>query len=210
MLRSTFRSMTYVSCCVAVLALSNFALGQSEFSADIVNNQTPTKTPTKAYFGRDKMRFETAENSARGGGAVILDLATQKFVVLMPKQNMYMEMPEHAMESRGMFQFFKSGDAENACADWLKVEENKGGTCHKLGHETVNGRDTVKYEGTNSSGESKTAWLDAKVRFPIKWQGKDSGGELRNIQEGPQPASLFEIPAGYSKMDTGNMMKDPH
>jgi hypothetical protein len=41
----------------------------------------------------------------------------------------------------------------------------------------------------------------------VKWQGKDSGGELRNIQEGSQPASLFEVPAGYTKMDMGGMMQ---
>jgi len=30
---------------------------------------------------------------------------------------------------------------------------------------------------------------------------------MRNIQEGAQPASLFEIPAGYTKMDMGSMMQ---
>jgi hypothetical protein len=54
------------------------------------------------------------------------------------------------------------------------MEHNKGGTCHKVGNETVNGR---------------------------------SAGELRNIQEGTQSATRFEIPAGYSKMDIGNMMQ---
>ena len=108
-----------------------------------------------------------------------------------------------------MFAFFKSGDVENACSDWLKLERNKGGTCHKVGSETVNGRNTVKYEGTNASGETSSVWLDSKLRFPVKWQGKNNGGEMRNIQEGPQPASLFEIPAGYTKMDMGNMMQRP-
>ena len=50
-------------------------------------------------------------------------------------------------------------------------------------------------------------WLDPKLRFPVKWQGKDGSGEMRNIQEGPQPASLFEVPAGYTKMDMGGMMQ---
>jgi hypothetical protein len=33
---------------------------------------------------------------------------------------------------------------------------------------------------------------------------------LRNIQEGTQPASLFEIPDGFTKMDLGGMMQQPH
>jgi hypothetical protein len=86
------------------------------------------------------------------------------------------------------------------------MPHNQGGTCRKVGSETVNGRNAVKYEGTNSSGETEQVWLDPKLRFPLKWQGKNHGGELRNIQEGGQPASLFEIPAGYTKMDLGGMM----
>ncbi len=111
------------------------------------------------------------------------------------------------MESRGMFHFFKSGDVDNACTDWLKLKDNQGGTCHKVGSETVNGRSTVKYEGTNAKGEAGAMWLDSKLRFPVKWDGKNGGGELQNIKEGPQPASLFEIPAGYKKFDMGNMMQ---
>jgi len=50
-------------------------------------------------------------------------------------------------------------------------------------------------------------WLDPKLRFPVKWEGKNGSGELRNIQEGSQPSSLFEIPSGYTKFDMGAMMK---
>ena len=78
-----------------------------------------------------------------------------------------------------------------------------------MGHDTVNGRNTVKYEGTNSKGDSGYFWIDPQLRFPVKWQdNKDNnGGELRNIQEGTQPASLFQVPAGYTKFDMGGMMQ---
>jgi hypothetical protein len=201
------RSVIRFTCCVAVLAAGTLALAQTEFSADIVNDQAAGKAATKVYFGKDKVRFDAPDNS--GGGVVILDLNTQSILVLMAKQRMYMEMPSQMMESRGMFQFFKSGDVDNACADWLKVSKNQNGTCHKVGHETVNGRDTVKYEGTGANGDNGTFWLDSKLRFPVKWQGKKDGGELRNIQEGAQPASLFEIPAGYNKMDMGGLTQRP-
>ena len=67
----------------------------------------------------------------------------------------------------------------------------------------------MKYEGTNSKGDSGTVWLDSKLRFPVKWQEKSGGFELRNIQEGTQPASLFEVPAGYTKFDMGAMTRNP-
>jgi hypothetical protein len=204
------RLMVRTSCLVALLVIANLAFAQTEFSADVVDNERAGKGLTKVYFGKDKMRFDSKDdNEARGGGAVIFDLTNESWVVLMAKQHMYMEMPAKMMENRGMFAFFKSGDVENACSDWLKLSRNKGGTCRKVGSESVNGRNTVKYEGTNSSGETNSVWLDSKLRFPVKWQGKNNGGEMRNIQEGPQPASLFEIPAGYTKMDMGGMMQRP-
>jgi hypothetical protein len=64
-----------------------------------------------------------------------------------------------------------------------------------VGNETVNGRSAVKDEATNSGGEPSSVRLDPKLRFPVKRQGKSSAGELRNIQEGAQSASLFEIPS---------------
>ena len=89
----------------------------------------------------------------------------------------------------------------------LTTANAQGASCHKVGNETINGRSTVKYEATSANGDVSHFWLDPKLRFPIKWQGKNSDGEVRNIQEGAQPASLFEIPAGFSKMDMGAMMQ---
>jgi len=204
------RLMIRMSCFVALLIVGSFAVAQTEFSADIVetNSEKTHKGPTKVYFGKDKMRFDSADNSdPRSGGSVIFDLANQSWTVLMEKQHMYMEMPSKMMENRGMFEFFRSGDVDNACADWLKLARNKGGSCNKVGSETVNGRSTVKYEGTNDKGETSDVWLDSKLRFPVKWTGKNGGGEMQNIKEGSQPASLFEIPAGYTKLDMSKMMQ---
>ena len=204
------RLMIRMSCLVALLVAASFSLAQTEFSADVVesNSQKSGRGPTKVYFGKDKMRFDSADNGdPRNGGSVIFDLTNQTWVVMMEKQHMYMEMPTKMMENRGMFEFFRSGDVDNACADWLKLARNKGGTCHKEGSETVNGRNTVKYEGTNDKGETSDVWLDSKLRFPVKWTAKNGGGELQNIKEGSQPASLFEIPAGYTKFDMSKMMQ---
>lgn len=205
------RWMIRISCFVALLVVANLALAQTEFSGEVVDTrgQKADRGPTKVYFGKDKMRFDSAESEdpRGGGGSVIFDFSNDSWIVLMAKQHMYMQMPTQMMEKRGMYSFFRTGDAENACADWLKMAANKGGTCHKVGSETVNGRSTVKYEGTNAKGETGNVWLDPKLRFPVKWQGKNNGGELRNIREGSQPASLFEIPAGYTKFDMGAMMK---
>ena len=203
-----------VSCVLVLLFASSFVMAQTEFSADIVDLQKGgTTTPTKIYFAKDKIRIESQNSSAHGGGAVIVNFATQTSMVLMAQQHMYMEVPAQSQAQRQSYAgaFFRTGDVENACGDWQKIASNQTSTCRKVGNESVNGRSAVKYEATNKSGDVSQFWLDPKLRFPVKWQGKNSGGELRNIQEGTQPASLFEVPAGFTKMQMpGGMMQQPH
>lgn len=203
------RTLSRVCPLLAIILLASFALAQTEFSAEMVETSKGDAPQAKIYFAKDKMRFEPAKKDPRGGGALIVNLATQTSTVLMDQQHMYMEMPAQMANQRRGYNLFRVGDVEDACSEWLAQPTNKGGTCHKVGNETVNGRSTVKYEGTNANGETGTVWIDPKLRFPVKWQGKNGAGELRNIQEGSQPASLFEIPAGYSKFDMGSMMQRP-
>jgi len=211
MLRKMMRELIRTSCLIVFLLAASFALAQAEFSAEILDTQkSETVSQAKIYMANDKLRIETAAGSTKGrgqGGAVVMNLTAQTVTVLMDQQHMYMEMPAQAQGQRMAYasNFFRTGDVEAACSDWAQQARNKGGTCHKVGSDTVNGRSAVKYESTNANGDTSTFWIDPKLRFPVKWQGKNSSGELRNIQEGTQPASLFEIPAGYTKFDMGNM-----
>lgn len=199
-----------VLCLFLTLGLASVASAQSDFSADVYELQkSDTAAQAKIYLSKDKIRVEPARKDARGGGAFIMDLGTQTSIVLMDQQRMYMELPVQMAAQRNAYNFFRVGDVENACSSWLNEGRNKGGSCHKVGTDTVNGRSAIKYEGTNANGDSGTFWVDPKIAFPIKWQGKNSSGELRNIQEGAQPASLFAVPAGYNKLDMGNIMQ-PH
>jgi len=200
-----------IFCFFALILAAGLMLAQTEFSAEIVDLQKPgAPTTAKVYFGKDKLRIESQNSGARAGGALIMNLATQTSTVLLPQQHMYMEMPAQSQAQRLGYAFFQTGDVENACSDWQKLASNKGGSCHKVGDESVNRRETVKYESANASGETNQFWLDPKLRFPIKWQGKNSG-ELRNIQEGSQPSRLFEVPAGFTKMEMpASMMQQAH
>lgn len=205
------RWMTRVFCFCALMLAAGFVLAQAEFSADVVDLQrSGTPAQARIYFTKDKMRAEPQGGSAHGGGAVIVNLAAQTSIILMTQQHMYMEMPAQNQAQRLGYAFFEADDVENACTYWQKSGHNQSGTCHKIGSDSVNGRSAVKFETTNSNGDVSHFWLDSKLRFPIKWDTKNSSGELRNIQEGAQPASLFEVPAGYTKMQIpGGMMQMP-
>ena len=157
---------------LAVILVASVALAQTEFSAEIVDLEKPGTAAAKLYFGKDKLRIESQNSGARSGGALIMNLATQTSTVLMPQQHMYMDMPAQSKAQRLGYTFFQTGDVENACSDWLKLASNKGGSCHKIGDESVNGRDTVKYEWTNANGETNQFWLDPKLRFPLSGRAR--------------------------------------
>ena len=198
-------------CLVLFSLLTIGAFAQEDFSADMVNTSDKTASGTgKIYASKDKMRFESREQSGHGG-TVIMNFSTQTMDILMPERKMYIENPMgQGPGAQRTLNLFRVGDADNACDEWQKWRKaagKTGGSCHKVGSDVVNGRSTVKYEGTSAEGETSQVWIDPKLRFPIKWQGKNSGGELRNIQEGTQAASLFAVPSDYQKMDLGSMMQ---
>jgi len=209
------RCVARISCFLTLMFAATFVLAQTEFSAEMVDTQKQgTPTTAKLYFAKDKLRIESQTAGAHGGGVIIMNYATQTGIVLMAQRQMYMEMPAQAQTQRmgNAAAFFRTGDVENACGDWQKMG-HEGNSCRRVGDESVNGRSTVKYETTNASGEVSHFWLDPKLRFPVKWEGKNGNGELRNIQVGTQPASLFEIPAGFTKfeMPAGmGGMQQPH
>lgn len=211
MTQKTIQKMMWTCCVIALLLSATFAFAQTEFSGEMFDSQKGSTG--KVYFAKDKVRFESTNKDPRSGGVAIMNLATQTTTVLMSQQHMYMDLSPQLASQRTVYNFFRTGDVEAACSDWMQLPQNKGGSCRKVGSETVNGRSTVKYEGTNAKGETGDVWLDPKLRFPVKWEGKNGSWELRNIQEGTQPASLFEIPADYKKFEMpnmGGMMKQPH
>jgi hypothetical protein len=88
----------------------------------------------------------------------------------------------------------------------LKQEFPGGSSEYRMiGKETVNGRETEKWEFTqqrNQKTSRSVQWYDPKLKLAVREELP--GGyirELKNIQEGAQPVSLFELPQGYSKKE---------
>ena len=74
---------------------------------------------------------------------------------------------------------------------------------HTLGvRSAFRGRRTVKYRGISPREDRYLIRIDPGIDFVVKLEAVDgSTVEVVNIQEEPQPAQLFEIPAGYLKFD---------
>ena len=74
-----------------------------------------------------------------------------------------------------------------------------------LEHETVNDRDTEKWEVTARPAESESQvywqWYDPELRMNVREQLSDGyTRNLINIKLQSQPDELFSIPAGYTEM----------
>lgn len=115
--------------------------------------------------------------------------------MLMPMQHTYMEHP-----------FGAAADKQHENPDDYNYELTK------VGEETMNGFPcekskliVTKPDGTKMGG---FIWTSVKERIPVKMdalakmEGKTMRFklELSDIKIGPQPADLFEIPEGYTKM----------
>jgi hypothetical protein len=200
------------SCFVALLLSAQVMLAQ-EFSADVFSTKDSGELK-KVYAGKNKVRFEVnAKTQGMGAAAVIFDESQSKYTVLMTDRHMYMDAPP-TMVNKMIANFWRVEDVDSACAEWRKTAAAAGadqnwGSCTKVGGDTVDGRAAVKYEGVSKKGEKMHVWVDTKLRRVVKTDESSGGFELRNIQEGSQPASLFEVPASYTKFDMGSMQR-PH
>jgi outer membrane lipoprotein-sorting protein len=188
----------------AAAALSQtVAIGVPQFSADMVT--TSPKGPAavrtgKLYYGGTRFRMDMESEGRQT--EVISDLPSKTGYVIMPQQHMYIEQKWNDMAGRRSAPEWKPYDPNDPCAN------REGTTCKKAGTEMVNGRMCDKWLITDKNAKTSTVWIDQKNHIPIKtinWDGTTM--ELKNIQEGTQSSSLFEIPAGYTKMDLGNMMR---
>lgn len=157
----------------------------------------------KIHFSPPKMRMDVASAGEQGGPmggnmSMIVDSSTQTSYMLVPQHRMYMEF--HGDKNSSLMpRMPRVETTADPCA------ARQDAVCKKLGTETVNGRTCDKWELTEKSGNTETYWIDQKLHFPIKTQAGDVTTEFTNIKEGPQDPSLFQIPEGYQKMDTGMM-----
>ena len=117
---------------------------------------------------------------------------------LMPGRKTYMEMKLGAKEMQGMTQKMPGG-----------IERKK------VGKEKVSGILCDKYKITFKTTERAKPstlyqWLSSD-KIPVKSAAADGSWytQLKNIKKGKQPASLFELPAGYKKFVMPKMPNIP-
>jgi len=161
---------------------SAFAL---EFSAEQTIRVGTQAMTGKVYFQSDRWRVEMA--SPAGPKVAIHRLDKLVTWLLLPNQT-YVEMPLRI-------------DQLPQIAPKIPGEVERT----RVGTDLVGGRKTEKYEVTvDVQGQKKVLyqWVVPDLAFSMKTASADGSWEsaYSYVKLGRQPAHLFEIPAGYTKV----------
>jgi hypothetical protein len=196
---------------IALLTISSIAAAawQTSASAQQFSAEMTRPAPGKIYVADGKIRMETTDTD-NGLTITIADGKTLGTYMLLPSEKIYVDVTQQTYVAQSLF----VADPNNACAQWRElwqklVDDAEHWTCKRVAEETVGGRRTIKYEIIRPDGERSYEWIDPKLKFVITSQGTtpDEGIEVKNIEEGPQAASFFEVPADYRMMDINEWLQ---
>ncbi len=164
------------------------------FSAEqvVTLGTTGRKIVSRCSFAPGKFRLQMKGPDMPGGELITIgrqDLG--RAWILLPGLKRYREISLKEMGTRKLF-----------------FEPTPEQILEKLGTETVEGyrcrkmrvRNTV--EGPQGPVEAiSTVWVSKGFPVPLRTlSDRGTLTEYRHIEEGPQPAALFELPEGYTKM----------
>jgi hypothetical protein len=183
---------------------SGDAAQAQQFSANLVsiNAQGEVSATGKIYVANGKVRIETSDLP---DSFLIVDAAFPAAYLVRPAQRIFMD----SKQSSRLTEIFVPLDPADPCRRWQVMAEigavvalDARWRCEAIRHETVDGRDTIQYQALSPQHRQSTAWIDPQLNFLMRIRFEDGTvNDLKNIQEGPQPASLFEVPASYRKFD---------
>ena len=181
-----------------------------EFSADmrVADGRGPTQS-LRVSVGNLRARFDLPkqENDTTGIGSVLIDFDHQFIFLLIPQAKLYLQIEGSAGTPfyNGAW-MFRPYAAQYPCNDWVSEADRRGITlrCKSAGQEILDGRPTQRWDATTPDGAYGSLWYDPQINFIVKVSrtsksGVQSGYELQNAKQEPQPTSIFDVPEGYRK-----------
>jgi hypothetical protein len=157
-----------------------------EFSADNITKAGGMTHSSKFYFGKDKWRMDS---EALGVKSITIARLDKNVVwILMPQTKMYMEQELKDEELVGKVNKLP-GEVERKKVGTEKID---GVLCDKY---------KIVYKPEGAAGKAVVYQWISKDNIPVKAAAPDGSWSsvYKNIKIGKQPASLFELPAGYNK-----------
>lgn len=170
-----------------------------EFSADMTTVAAGMTTPSKVYY-KD---YKTSRNETKGMVEMVAIQNGDNVYQIFESTKKYFAMDLNALKQQNPM-----ADADN----FQEFIEKNG--IKKVGSETVAEYKCDVYEGnvTYEQGQAPIAmklWYSPKLDYAVKTEIQLSApmamtavSTLSNIKIGKQPDSLFELPAGYTQVQS--------
>lgn len=162
-----------------------------EFSADQIMIMDDMAITSRIFVTRGNVRTEAYMPGLPEPSVTIINGARKVVWVMMPG-NMYLE--------RGI-------DTKEDLSSAAWTDPN---LLEPLGRETVDGVECEKYR-MKSGAEEIIYYIRASDKTPFRMIGSNGRVRIdwRNVKPGPQPAHLFELPAGARKFGLPGGLKIP-
>ncbi len=130
--------------------------------------------------------------------------------LVRPSSGIFMD----ARQSSPLTRLLIRVEPDNPCSQWQRMaivagasEQGDRWDCERIEEEKTGDRAAVAYHA-RAAGQNLVGWIDTDLKFPLKIQAeKVAIFTLSSIQEGAQPANLFEIPANYRKFDPRDLIE---
>lgn len=189
MIRKTLTTLTLALTMMLFLApIAGTSALALDYCADmmITSEGRPAAPVMKTCTKGTKIRHEIKQ----GGMQMIIIYRPDKKITwtLMPMMKSYMEMPYNEQE------------VENSPQNWREDYSALKKNAKLMGTETVNGVVCEKFV-MGKQGQELIYWVSKKDKLPIRIVSGTTTIDYKNIHTGDIPDSLFEIPAGYNKMN---------
>lgn len=200
------KALRQISAVLLTLLSSTGAPAQSaarSFAADIVRVDSggARGAAAKLHAANHKIRIEVPDAA---DGFFISDTEAGTALYVRSAQRIYLD----ARQSTPLTQIFVWVDPHDPCRQWQAAAKTAGmpGTagwrCEPIGPTTVDQREVVEYLVSAPDRPSSHGWVDTALGFPLKWQAADGQVFLvENLLFQTQPATLFDIPPDYHKLD---------
>jgi len=175
---------------IIVLTSLVYSSTLAQFTADMLQTKDGETSTTKFYVESPFYRMDIEEEGQEG--YVIVDQSEGITRVVMPSDEMYMEMG-----SRGMMSM--ANDVFQSIEHQKETYET-----NLLGNETISGYECEKYQLIFDGNVITTYWQSSQLEYPLKvitGPNSEMVMELTNINEGDVDDSLFQIPEGFTKVE---------
>jgi hypothetical protein len=179
----------------ALPAASTARAAQDGLTANMIQTTPAGKVTGNIYMEDGKVRNEF---TMQGQRQVTITRHDKNVVWLLMPGGMYMEMPVPAEQDRGM-----------PILDQDEMRDVAKRT--RIGTETVNGHvcDVYRFDFKDPDAGRVTQWVARDLDFPVRIKVQTDQGvsvtEFTDIEKGPVPDRMFEIPPGYQKMTAPGM-----